>query len=176
MDAVAAFFERFNARKLDEMADLFGSGYTYAEPMFPEPRDAAGHVAHMRQILETYPDRQMRVRRCVPGPNGEMVEAEWSGTRAGSGIIMTLHCFFAVDVDPKSGGSTGDLADSTVAYSVSATWASLAREPVASGGVIDRGEQDVYVAVVDAGDGVAQADGCPVGEAGGEAEHPAFPG
>ncbi len=85
MDAVAAFFERFNARKLDEMADLFGSGYTYAEPMFPEPRDAAGHVAHMRQILETYPDRQMRVRRCVPGPNGEMVEAEWSGTRAGSG-------------------------------------------------------------------------------------------
>jgi hypothetical protein len=31
---------------------------------------------------------------------------------------------------------------------------------VASGGVIDRGEQDVYVAVVDAGDGVAQADGC----------------
>ncbi len=103
MDAVAAFFERFNARKLDEMADLFGSGYTYAEPMFPEPRDAAGHVAHMRQILETYPDRQMRVRRRVPGPNGEMVEAEWSGTRAESGIIMTLHCFFAVDVDPKSG-------------------------------------------------------------------------
>jgi len=37
------------------------------------------------------------------------------------------------------------------------------------------GEQDVYVAVVDAGDGVAQADRCPVGEAGGEAEHPAFP-
>jgi len=32
-----------------------------------------------------------------------MVEAEWSGTQADSGIIMTLHCFFAVDVDPTSG-------------------------------------------------------------------------
>ena len=93
MDVVAAYFERFNARKLDEMADLFGSGYTYAETVFPEPRDAAGHVAHMRQILESYPDRQMRVRRRVPGASGEMVEADWSGTRADSGIIMTLNCF-----------------------------------------------------------------------------------
>jgi hypothetical protein len=32
-----------------------------------------------------------------------MVEAEWSGIRADSGIIVTLNCFFAVDVDPKSG-------------------------------------------------------------------------
>jgi hypothetical protein len=103
MDVVAAYFERFNTKKLDEMTDLFGSGYTYAETLFPEPRDAAGHVAHMRQILESYPDRQMRVRRRVPGASGEMVEAEWSGTRADSGIIMTLNCFFAVDLDPKSG-------------------------------------------------------------------------
>lgn len=103
MDAVAAYFERFNAGKLDEMADLFGADYTYAETLFPEPRDAARHVAHMRQILKSYPDRQMRVRRRVPGASGEVVEAEWSGTRAESGIIMTLHCFFAVDVDPKSG-------------------------------------------------------------------------
>ena len=103
MDVVFAYFERFNAKKLDQMADLFGPGYTYAETLFPEPRDAAGHVAHMRQILESYPDRQMRVRRRVPGANGEMVEAEWSGTRADSGTTMTLSCFFAVDVDPKSG-------------------------------------------------------------------------
>ena len=103
MDVVFAYFERFNAKKLDQMADLFGPGYTYAETLFPEPRDAAGHVAHMRQILESYPDRQMRVRRRVPGANGEMVEAEWSGTRADSGTTMTLNCFFAVDVDPKSG-------------------------------------------------------------------------
>jgi hypothetical protein len=41
----------------------------------------------------------------------------------------------------------------------------LARESSASGGVTDRGEQDVYVVVVDAGDGVAQNDGCTVGEA-----------
>ena len=103
MDVVFAYFERFNTKKLDQMADLFGPGYTYAETLFPEPRDAAGHVAHMRQILESYPDRHMHVRRRVPGADGELVDAVWSGTRADSGTTMTLNCFFAVDIDPKSG-------------------------------------------------------------------------
>jgi hypothetical protein len=102
MDVVAAYFERFNAKKLDEMADLFGSGYSYAETLFPEPRDAAGHVALMRQIAQSYPTRQMQVRRRVPGASGEVVEAVWSGTRADNGITMTLDCLFAVDIDPKS--------------------------------------------------------------------------
>ena len=103
MDAVAAYFERFNAKKLDQMAGLFGPGYTYAETLFPEPQDAAGHVAHMQRILESYPNRQMQVRRRVPGANGEVVEAEWSGTRTDSGTTMTLDCLIAVDIDPKSG-------------------------------------------------------------------------
>ena len=102
MDAVAAYFERFNAKKLDEMADLFGSGYSYAETLFTELRDAAGHVALMRQIAQSYPDRQMQVRRRVPGASGEVVEAVWSGTRADSGVTMTLDCLLAVDIDPKS--------------------------------------------------------------------------
>jgi len=103
MDVVAAYFERFNAKKLDEMADLFGSGYSYAEPLFPEPQDAAEHVAVMRQIAQSYPNRRMRVRRRVPGASGEVVEAVWSGTRADNGITLTLDCLFAVDIDPKSG-------------------------------------------------------------------------
>src|SRR5215467_381237 len=103
MDVVAAYFERFNAEKLDEMANLFGSGYSYAEPFFPEPRDAAGHVALMRQIAESYPNRQMHVRRRVPGAGGEVVEAVWSGTRADSKITMTLDILFAIDIYPKSG-------------------------------------------------------------------------
>jgi SnoaL-like domain len=102
VDVVAAYFERFNARKLDDMAGLFGSGYTYAETAFPEPRDAAGHVALMRQIAKSYPDRQMRVRRRVPGAGGEVVEAVWSGTRADTGNILTLDCLIAVDIDPES--------------------------------------------------------------------------
>ena len=102
MDFVAAYFERFNAKKLDQMADLFGPGYTYAETLFPELRDAAGHVAHMRQLLEWYPDRQMQVRRRVPGASGEVVEAVWSGTRADSGNTLTLECLIAVDIDPDS--------------------------------------------------------------------------
>jgi len=40
----------------------------------------------------------------------------------------------------------------------------------------DREHQQADVAVVDAGDGLAEADGRPVGEAGREVEHPAFPG
>lgn len=63
MDVVAAYFERFNAKKLDEMADLFGSGYTYAEPLFPEPRDAArarGSHAADREVLPP-------TARCVCG-------------------------------------------------------------------------------------------------------------
>jgi hypothetical protein len=103
MDVVAAYFERFNAKELDQMAGLFGSGYSYAEPLFPEPRDAAGHVALMRQIAQSYPDRQMQVRRRVPGASGEVVEAMWSGTAADSGITTTLDCLFAVDIDPESG-------------------------------------------------------------------------
>ena len=102
MDVVAAYFERFNSKDLVEMADLCGSGYTYAEPLFPQPRDAAGHVALMRQIAQSYPNRQMQVRRRVPGADGEVVEAVWSGTRADSGITMTLDCLFAVDIDPNS--------------------------------------------------------------------------
>jgi hypothetical protein len=42
MDAVAAYFERFNAGKIDEMADLFGSGYTYAETVFLETAGRSG--------------------------------------------------------------------------------------------------------------------------------------
>jgi len=50
----------------------------------------------------------------------------------------------------------------------------LAGELASSGGVADRHDQQADVMVVDAADGLAQADGRPVGEAGGEAEHPAF--
>ena len=103
MDIVAAYFERFNSRQLDAMAGLFAPGYTYAEPLFPEHRDGAGHIALMQQIAQSYPDRQMRVRRRVPGASGEAVDAVWSGTRADSGSVMTLDCLFAVDTDPVSG-------------------------------------------------------------------------
>ncbi len=102
MDVVAAYFERFNAKKLDEMAGLFGPAYTYAEPLFPEPRDAAGHVALMRKIAESYPNRQMHVRRRVPRAGREVVEVVWSGTRADSEITKTLDILYTFDIDPKS--------------------------------------------------------------------------
>lgn len=103
MDVVAAYFERFNAKQFEGMPELFGPGFTYAEPLFPEPRDAAGHVALGRHIAESYPNRRMEVRRRVPGANGEAVEAVWSGAPASGGAAITLECVFAVDIDPESG-------------------------------------------------------------------------
>ncbi len=44
MDAVAESSELFNAEDHDGMRGLMGAGYTYAEPMFPERRDADAHL------------------------------------------------------------------------------------------------------------------------------------
>jgi hypothetical protein len=42
--------------------------------------------------------------------------------------------------------------------------------------MLDRGDQEAHVEVVDAGDGVAEADGRLAGEAGGESQHPLLAG
>jgi hypothetical protein len=68
----------------------------------------------------------------------------------------------------------GDLADSTVAYSSPCGGQPLAGKLVSSGGVEDRGDQEIEVAVIDPGDGVAELDGDVSGEAGGESEHSLF--
>jgi hypothetical protein len=51
----------------------------------------------------------------------------------------------------------------------------LSGELALSGGVEDRLDQQGNVAVVNAGDGVAEGDGCLAREAGGQAEHSALP-
>ncbi len=48
--------------------------------------------------------------------------------------------------------------------------------PLVAGCAVDRLDEVLAVGVVEAGDGVAEADGGLVGEAGGEAEHVAFAG
>ena len=53
----------------------------------------------------------------------------------------------------NSGGSAGDLADSTVAYSSPCGGEPLAGKLASSGGMEDRGDQEIDVAVVDPGDG-----------------------
>lgn len=103
VDAVGEFFRLFNAQSFDDMHDLMASGYSYAEPMFPERRDAAAHVELMRQVAQARPDRRMEIGRRIPGSEGELVEATWSGTPADGGDTLRLECLFAFDLDADSG-------------------------------------------------------------------------
>ncbi len=58
VDAVADFFERFNATDFNGIRNLMASSYSYAEPMFPELRDAEAHVELMKQAAQARPDRR----------------------------------------------------------------------------------------------------------------------
>ena len=99
MDAVGDFFELFNVKDFDGLRDLMAPSYTYAEPMFPEVRDAEAHLALMRQVAQARPDRRIDVIRRLPGADGAAVEAMWSGTSPDSGETMQLACIFAFDID-----------------------------------------------------------------------------
>jgi ketosteroid isomerase-like protein len=99
MDTVADFFERFNAGDLDGIRDLMAPGYSYAEPMFPELRDAEAHVELMKQVAQARPDRRIEVGRRLPGADGAAVEATWSGTPAEGGDTLRLACVFVFDLD-----------------------------------------------------------------------------
>jgi len=99
VDAVADFVERFNAKDFDGIGKLMASDYSYAEPMFPELRDAEAHVELMRQVAQARPDRRIDVVRRLPGAAGAVVEATWSGTPAEGGDTLRLACVFAFDVD-----------------------------------------------------------------------------
>jgi hypothetical protein len=99
VDAVAEFFDRFNAKDFDAIGRLLAPDYSYAEPMFPEPRDAEGHLELMKQVAQARPDRRMDVGRRLPGAGGAAVEATWSGTPADGGETLRLACIFAFDLD-----------------------------------------------------------------------------
>ncbi len=99
METVADFVDRFNAKDFDGIRALMASGYSYAEPMFPELRDAEAHVELLRQVAQARPDRRIDVIRRLPGADGAAVEAMWSGTSADSGETMQLACIFAFDID-----------------------------------------------------------------------------
>ena len=67
--------------------------------MFPELRDADGHVELMRQVAQARPDRRIDVVRRLPGADGAVVEATWSGTPVEGGDTLHLECVFAFDID-----------------------------------------------------------------------------
>ena len=99
MDAIVEFVERFNAKDVDGIRELMAPGYSYAEPMFPEVRDAEAHVELLRQVARARPDRHIEVGRRLPGADGAVVEATWSGTPAEGGATLRLACVFAFDLD-----------------------------------------------------------------------------
>ena len=99
MEADADFIDRFNAKDFDGIRALMASDYSYAEPMFPELRDAEAHVELLRQVAQARPDRRIDVIRRWPGADGVVVEATWSGTPAEGGDTLRLECVFAFDID-----------------------------------------------------------------------------
>ena len=102
VDAVDRFLETFN-RGVPPLDELAAPGYSYAEPWNPGPFDAKGHVELMTQALQRFPDRRCDVRRRVPGADGVVVEATWTGTPAGGGEPVVLDCRFVFDIEPTSG-------------------------------------------------------------------------
>ncbi len=101
-DVVDRFLEAFNRGEVPRLSELATPDYTYAEPMFPGPYDAAGHEEVMRQTLAMFPDRRMEVTRRMPGVDGEVLEAVWTGTPAG-GDPLTLPLWILADIDPATG-------------------------------------------------------------------------
>jgi hypothetical protein len=107
MDAVQEFFDLFNTRDFDALRKLMGPGYSCAEPLFPEHRDADAHIELMKYIAQVYPNRWMDVNRRIPipGADGAAVEATWAGRPAG-GDTLRLERVFAFEVDSVSGTIT----------------------------------------------------------------------
>lgn len=105
-DVVTAFFERFNAGDLDSVAEMYGPGYDYAEPMLGAVVDADQHLAAMRQYLEVIPDRRLDVLSRRPTPGGVAVECRYLGTRAADGITVDLPMTAVFDIDDDGGKVT----------------------------------------------------------------------
>jgi hypothetical protein len=53
----------------------------------------------MRQVARARPDRRIDAGRRLPGADGAVVEATWSGTPAEGGETLRLACVFVFDLD-----------------------------------------------------------------------------
>jgi ketosteroid isomerase-like protein len=103
MDVVEAYVTYFNAKDFDRLEGLFAPGYSYAEPLYPQVRDAAQHIALMKAIAEKFPDRRVKSQRRYPGAAGVAVAATWSGSAVSGGRRLTLDMVFAFDIDETTG-------------------------------------------------------------------------
>ena len=102
MDGIDRFFQDFR-RGVPDLFELAAESYSYAEPLYPGPFDRAGHMALMKQVLSTVPDRSMEVERRIPGADGGIVEATWSGMPPGRSEPLVLKTFFAFEVETGTG-------------------------------------------------------------------------
>ena len=87
MDAVDRFIDAFNAGDFETMRSLMADGYSYAEPLYPGPYDAEGHIAVMRGVLDRSPDRRMEVIERIGGVGAVAVRALWTGTMPAGGEL-----------------------------------------------------------------------------------------
>ena len=98
MDVVNQFVDMWNAGDLDGMRSLMTADYSFAEPNYPGPYDADGHVETMADVLERIPDRSLKVTRRLQGASSMAIEVEWIGTVDGS--ELRLDAIFVFELTP----------------------------------------------------------------------------
>jgi hypothetical protein len=84
LDLVEEFWSLFNEGRHDEAIGMCAADFEYVDNQnAPEPLDAGGTLAAMRQLLEAAPDRPVTITRRFDGTDGSgVLEMTWKGTFA----------------------------------------------------------------------------------------------
>jgi len=93
-ELVAAYFERLNADRLDELLDLFHDDAEVVAPGGPPRRGRAEIAAYLRRALAPYPEHRDAPGRVLVDGEAAAIEIRFTGRLAnGAGVA-----FDAVDV------------------------------------------------------------------------------
>jgi ketosteroid isomerase-like protein len=85
VDEILAFWELFNAGRLEEAIALCSPDFEYVDHQNGGVFDAHGFLGEMRKILEAAPDRRVTIlRKFADGTGSGVLEAEWRGTFTGA--------------------------------------------------------------------------------------------
>jgi uncharacterized protein len=93
-ELVAAYFERLNADRLDELLDLFHDDAEVVAPGGPPRRGRAEIAAYLRRALAPYPEHRDAPGRVLVDGEAAAIEIRFSGRLANGAEVA----FDAVDV------------------------------------------------------------------------------
>lgn len=96
---LARIVAAFNAGRLDEVVAQTTDDYYYSDPIGGRVDGASAHVAHMRSILDRYPDRRIDLLRLWVATGAEFGEYRWTGTPADGGAPRELVFATVIELD-----------------------------------------------------------------------------